>query len=409
MSFRASRPDERTPGGLGGAVVVKVGRRVVPGSWPGGVRGPSDQALDRLAGRFAIGLRLGSAVAAAVAGPLAAVNGIAGIDLALVLVGLWAWSMFFVATVARRGLAWPLVLADAAVIMTIVAAQRYVVPGPSIADGTTWMLPLASTAVYIAALALSPWLSLPTAGAVTAVYVLTVPYPGDAGFLIVQALVTAALMTLVRRGGRSADSVIAGYLRAGQAARAEAARRADEREQYRRVHDTALSTLTMVASGAFSAPLATLRAQAAHDLQVLQALPWIPGGMTSDPASAVSLRDRLLTEAARAAPLDVTVSGTTVTPPPEVSAAISRCVGEALRNVARHAGTGRADVSVRDAGNGLIVEVSDQGRGFDPRLVAASRRGIRESIRGRMEALGGGAEVISAPGEGTRVVLRWLR
>ena len=262
-------------------MVVKVGRRVIPGPGPGAVRGPSDRALDRLVGRFAIGLRLGSAVASAVAGPLAAANGIARSDLALVLAALWAWSVFFVAAVARRGLTWPLVLADAAVIMAIVAMQRYVVPAPFIADGTTWMLPLASTAVYIPALALSPWLSLPTAGAVTAVYVLTVPHPGDAAFLIFQALVTAALMTLVRRGGRSADAVIAGYLRAGQAARAEAARRADEREQYRRVHDTALSTLTMVASGAFSAPLTTLRAQAAHDLQVLQALPGIPGGTTS--------------------------------------------------------------------------------------------------------------------------------
>lgn len=387
-------------------MVVKVGKLVVSGPRPGMVRGPSDRALDRLAGRFAIGLRLGSAVASAVAGPLAAVNGIAGTDLVLVLAGLWAWSVFFAARVARRGLAWPLVLTDAAVIMTIVAAQRYVVPGPFIADGTTWMLPLASTAVYIPQLALSPWLSLPTAGAVTAVYVLTVPRPGDAGFLIVQALVTAALMTLVRRGGRSADAVIGGYLRAGQAARAEAARRADEREQYRRVHDTALSTLTMVASGAFSGPLATLRAQAVHDLQVLQAL---PGGLAAGPGPAASLRDRLLTEAAQAGPLDVTVSGTTASPPPEVGTEISRCVGEALRNVARHAGTGRADVSVRDAGDGLVVEVSDQGRGFDPQLVAASRRGIRESIRGRMEAVGGGAEVISAPGEGTQVILRWPR
>ena len=103
------------------------------------------------------------------------------------------------------------------------------------------------------------------------------------------------------------------------------------------------------------------------------------------------------------------MSGTLATPPPDVSTEISRCVGEALRNVARHAGTGRADVSVRDAGDGLIVEVSDQGRGFDPRLVAASRRGISESIRARMEAVGGGAEVISAPGAGTRVVLRWPR
>ena len=399
-------------------MVVKVGRRVIPGPVPGAARGPSDRALDRLVGRFAIGLRLGSAVASAVAGPLAAATGIAGSDLALVLAGLWVWSVFFVAAVARRGPTWPLVLADAAVIMTIVATQRYVVPGPFIADGTTWMLPLASTAVYIPALALSPWLSLPTAGAVTAVYVLTVPHPGDAGFLIFQALVTAALMTLVRRGGRSADAVIAGYLRAGQAARAEAARRADEREQYRRVHDTALSTLTMVASGAFAAPLATLRAQAAHDLQVLQALPGIPGGKTGGeppgtsghgPGPAAPLRDRLLAEAARAAPLDVTVSGTAATPPPEVSTEISHCVGEALRNVTRHAGTGRADVTVRDADHGLIVEVSDQGRGFDPRLVATSRRGIRESIRARMEAVGGGAEVISAPGEGTRVVLRWPR
>ena len=221
-----------------------------------------------------------------------------------------------------------------------------------------------------------------------------------------QALVTAALMTLVRRGGRSADAVIGGYLRAGQAARAEAARRADEREQYRRVHDTALSTLTMVASGAFSGPLVTLRAQAAHDLQVLRAL---PGGRAAGPGSAASLRDRLLIEAAQAGPLEVTVSENAASPPPEVSTEISRCVGEALRNVARHAGTGRAHVSVRDTGNGLVVEVSDQGRGFDPRLVAASRRGIRESILGRMEAVGGDAEVISAPGEGTRVVLRWPR
>ena len=156
MSWRASDPTSGRLAAWGVAVVVKVGRRAVPGLRPGVVRGPSDRALDRLAGRFAIGLRLGSAVAATVAGPLAAANGIARNDLILVLGGLWVWSVFFVTRVARRGLAWPLVLTDAAVIMIIVAAQRYVVPGPFIADGTTWMLPLASTAVYIAALALSP-------------------------------------------------------------------------------------------------------------------------------------------------------------------------------------------------------------------------------------------------------------
>ena len=48
-------------------------------------------------------------------------------------------------------------------------------------------------------------------------------------------------------------------------------------------------------------------------------------------------------------------------------------------------------------------------RGFDRAAVPAGRRGLAESIEGRMERAGGRATVTSAPGEGTEVELRMPR
>jgi signal transduction histidine kinase len=52
------------------------------------------------------------------------------------------------------------------------------------------------------------------------------------------------------------------------------------------------------------------------------------------------------------------------------------------------------------------VYVRDRGRGFDPAAVAPDRRGLSESIRGRMERVDGTANVTSSPGEGTEVELQ---
>jgi signal transduction histidine kinase len=86
---------------------------------------------------------------------------------------------------------------------------------------------------------------------------------------------------------------------------------------------------------------------------------------------------------------------------------IADCAAEALRNVARHAGTGSAELRVRDGDGQVVVEIIDQGRGFDAGSVPRSRRGISESIRGRMAEIGGTAEISGAPGAGTTVTLRW--
>ena len=49
--------------------------------------------------------------------------------------------------------------------------------------------------------------------------------------------------------------------------------------------------------------------------------------------------------------------------------------------------------------------VRDRGPGFEPEAVPADRRGLRESILGRMERHGGRATVTAAPGAGTEIEL----
>jgi phage shock protein PspC (stress-responsive transcriptional regulator) len=80
---------------------------------------------------------------------------------------------------------------------------------------------------------------------------------------------------------------------------------------------------------------------------------------------------------------------------------------EAMLNAAKFAGGSGAPVAVyaeADAGR-LQVFVRDRGPGFDPSAVPVDRRGVRESIVGRMERHGGRAEIHASPGGGTEVEL----
>ena len=60
-------------------------------------------------------------------------------------------------------------------------------------------------------------------------------------------------------------------------------------------------------------------------------------------------------------------------------------------------------------GERLQVFVRDRGPGFDPDAVPADRRGVRDSIVGRMERHGGRAAIRPAPGRGTEVELTMER
>jgi len=87
------------------------------------------------------------------------------------------------------------------------------------------------------------------------------------------------------------------------------------------------------------------------------------------------------------------------------TAALAAAAREAILNAAKFAGPGRIDVYAEASDERAEVFVRDRGTGFDPGAVPADRRGVRESIVGRMERHGGRAEVRSAPGGGTEVEL----
>lgn len=86
-------------------------------------------------------------------------------------------------------------------------------------------------------------------------------------------------------------------------------------------------------------------------------------------------------------------------------AALIGAAREAMVNAARHSGAPRIDVFAERLDDRIEVFVRDTGVGFDPSAVGSDRRGVRESIEGRMRRAGGTAEIRTRRGAGTEVVL----
>jgi signal transduction histidine kinase len=136
-----------------------------------------------------------------------------------------------------------------------------------------------------------------------------------------------------------------------------------------------------------------------------------------------ALQDHSLIEAVRAyaasmtgrcgVPIAVLDERADTTLPEVASDHIYRVVQEALHNVVRHARASEVTVSFADgdgsgapaAGGEVVVQVADDGSGFDPGLVGDGHLGLI-TMRERAEDLGGFLEVRSGRGDGTRVILR---
>src|SRR5215204_2979307 len=90
--------------------------------------------------------------------------------------------------------------------------------------------------------------------------------------------------------------------------------------------------------------------------------------------------------------------------PGKESVELLRVLQEALTNARRHSEARNVEVGLRTDDEAILIEVADDGRGFDP---GSARAGIGLSgMRERVEALGGKIEVRSRPGEGTKVTVR---
>ena len=82
-------------------------------------------------------------------------------------------------------------------------------------------------------------------------------------------------------------------------------------------------------------------------------------------------------------------------------------VREALSNVARHSGASRVGLVVRsDESRTVVLEVGDNGRGFDGLTDRGPGHQGLANMRARALALGGSLEVGSEPHVGTRIIVR---
>ena len=94
----------------------------------------------------------------------------------------------------------------------------------------------------------------------------------------------------------------------------------------------------------------------------------------------------------------------------EVALAISEATIQAVANSIQHAGRGASRAIRMDSdATRLRVVISDNGPGFRPSRIPKDRLGIRNSIIGRVKAVGGQAYLETSPGKGARVVIEWRR
>jgi signal transduction histidine kinase len=178
--------------------------------------------------------------------------------------------------------------------------------------------------------------------------------------------------------------------------------RLDERaEVAAHLHDSVLQTLALMQRTDDPRKMAMLARQQERELRG-----WLYGD--DEVSAGMTLRQALERLAARVeeahqVPVDVVAAGDA--PLDDSLRALVGAAGEAITNAAKHSGGELVSVFAEVEGTKVDVYVSDQGIGFDPETVADDRRGITESIIGRMERQGGSAIVHSESGEGTEVHL----
>ncbi|MEV6111834.1 DUF5931 domain-containing protein [Streptomyces sp. NPDC052109] len=203
-----------------------------------------------------------------------------------------------------------------------------------------------------------------------------------------------------------------------------------ERERLARdIHDGVLQVLAMVQRrgaviGGEAAELGRLAGEQEVALRTLVSGGLLPVSRVSEDAAAgavvravvepdddgpVDLRSLLAPCAG--ARVSLAEPGAPVPLPRPAARELAAAVGAALDNVRRHAGErARAWILVEDEPDEVVVTVRDDGPGIpEGRLAQAEgegRLGVAQSIRGRLRDLGGSAELISVPGQGTEVELK---
>jgi signal transduction histidine kinase len=180
--------------------------------------------------------------------------------------------------------------------------------------------------------------------------------------------------------------------------------RSEERaEVAAHLHDSVLQTLAMIQRASTVEEMATLARGQERELRA-----WLYG-RAQLAANGHTLRDAVEEMAASVERRHRVAVETVIVGDARLDDRL-RAMVDALRegttNAARHSGASLVRVYVEVGPDEVSAYVRDEGTGFDSSQLPPDRRGIAESITGRMERHGGAADVTSAAGEGTEVHLR---
>jgi phage shock protein PspC (stress-responsive transcriptional regulator) len=175
--------------------------------------------------------------------------------------------------------------------------------------------------------------------------------------------------------------------------------RSEERSELAaHLHDSVLQTLALIQRNADNPrKMASLARRQERELRS-----WLYGQTeAADSLDAAMQAIAAGIEEAHDLAIEVVVVGDC--PLDERGRAVVHAAREAATNAARHSGAAQVSVYVECEPDVIEAYVRDRGNGFDPQAVSVDRRGIADSIRGRIERNGGTVEITSAPGEGTEV------
>ena len=184
--------------------------------------------------------------------------------------------------------------------------------------------------------------------------------------------------------------------------RAERIRTQERAEISAHLHDSVLQTLALVQQRSDDPKaVAALARRQERELRAWLGRRAAPGGAETLGAALEAAAGEV--ERDHGARVEVVSVGEV--PLDERTLALVAAAREAMVNAAKFGGDSVVDVYAEAGADGIEVFVRDRGPGFDLGEVAVDRRGVRESIIGRMERHGGRGVINSRPGEGTEVEL----
>ena len=181
--------------------------------------------------------------------------------------------------------------------------------------------------------------------------------------------------------------------------------RSEERaEMAARIHDSVLQTLALVQREAND----PRRVAALARRQERELRGWLYPDARTEGASLASAIESAAVEVEELHGVPVELVRTGDAPLDDRVEALVLAAREAMANAAEHSGADEVSAFTDVGDHEIAVYVRDRGTGFDPDELSPASHGIADSIRGRLERVGGTAAIVSSA-DGTEVELRLER